>query len=121
MIDTSLSGPGTRAHPSRDLLRHWFDPLTLVRGEALLRTGGVLELRPGTDGSVHGVVRGSHRPRYETRVRLIQNTRGLQLETECSCPVGVDCKHAAALLLRLLALGSGSDRPACVPPLAPTS
>ena len=121
MIDTSLSGPGTRAHPSRDLLRHWFDPLTLVRGEALLRTGGVLELRPGTDGSVHGVVRGSHRPRYETRVRLIQNTRGLQLETECSCPVGVDCKHAAALLLRLLALGSGSDRPACVPPLAPVT
>ncbi|HET8994975.1 MAG TPA: SNF2-related protein [Rhodococcus sp. (in: high G+C Gram-positive bacteria)] len=40
---------------------------------------------------------------YQAEIQLIPGPRGLEFEFgECSCPVGLDCKHTVALLLTLL-------------------
>jgi len=46
-----------------------------------------------------GKVKGSARLPYETVVQFYESQEGLWVESECTCPVGFDCKHAAALLL----------------------
>ncbi|TAM59753.1 MAG: DEAD/DEAH box helicase [Rhodanobacter sp.] len=64
-----------------------------------------LQFTPGEDlddddaSTLDGIVRGSEKQPYRCRVELQVHDQWLTLDTDCSCPVGVDCKHAAAMLL----------------------
>ncbi|HEY4294375.1 DEAD/DEAH box helicase [Luteibacter sp.] len=51
---------------------------------------------------------------YEMEVRFYDSIDGLWIESACTCPVGHDCKHAAALLLAAL------EKPSATPPRAIT-
>lgn len=46
-----------------------------------------------------GVVRGSERDPYRCVIRLRMDRQGFDLDSNCSCPVGLHCKHVAAVLM----------------------
>ncbi len=81
-----------------------FDERTLQRAADYVRRRRVTELRFGNDSSadncvIEGTVRGSQRQPYRSRVEVERHGSWLTLATTCSCPVGDECKHAAAILL----------------------
>ncbi|MFT7723635.1 MAG: DEAD/DEAH box helicase [Roseateles sp.] len=90
-----------------DTLRLHVLPATFARGQALHHGGRVLSpgmepLGPGR-WHLHGEVQGGAPRPYETSA-VVQVTDDGQVRTfegDCSCPVGVDCKHAVALTLSL--------------------
>ncbi|MBD5786116.1 DEAD/DEAH box helicase [Cellulosimicrobium terreum] len=79
------------------------------RGAAYQAEGRVLEVGwDGRDLSLTGRVRGQGRNTYSCTVYLVRAGQRLELETaECSCPVSIDCKHAAALLIEAAELAAG--------------
>jgi superfamily II DNA or RNA helicase len=91
------------------LLQHaeWasnFDERTLQRAADYARRQRVVAIRftPGrhaSHGIIEGDIRGSARQPYHCRVEVQAHDAWLTLDTDCSCPVGVDCKHAAAMLV----------------------
>ncbi len=60
---------------------------------------------------LRGSVRGSGQQRYTVEVSL-EGPAGRILGGLCSCPVGVNCKHAVAVLLAALAASGGGTQPA---------
>jgi len=48
---------------------------------------------------LEGKVQGTQRRPYEVSVQFFKDGRTLEAEGDCTCPVGFDCKHMAALLL----------------------
>ncbi len=91
------------------LLQHseWasnFDERSLERAADYARRQRVTELTfsAGADDRscmLDGVIRGSARQPYRCHVALQAHERWLTVDTECSCPVRQECKHAAAMLL----------------------
>ena len=82
-------------------LRTAFAEADLRRGRHLAQAGQVQDLQQREVGGalqLSGEVQGSRRTPYEVVVSLQRSKRGVLLETSCSCPVGQNCKHAAALL-----------------------
>lgn len=77
-------------------------PLSLSRGRTVERSGAVEELVWEAAGFRLGaVVRGSSAESYRVNVRLDLGIPGRTtiLSGTCSCPVGRNCKHVAAVLL----------------------
>ncbi|MGH3697523.1 MAG: SNF2-related protein [Pseudonocardiaceae bacterium] len=78
------------------------DAQTYARGLAYARQRAVLHMEwDGTEGAMRAVVRGSSGSAYRTAVYL-EPTGGAQLAFafgECTCPVGIDCKHVVAVAL----------------------
>ncbi|MEO8778738.1 MAG: SNF2-related protein, partial [Rhodanobacter sp.] len=101
--------------------RH-FDQGTLVRAAGYYHGKHVVELRhaPRDDGDLLiGAVRGKERRPYRCSVRLTLDDGTLELDTDCSCPVGRRCKHAAALLMMATATPCElwpAGKPAAAPP-----
>jgi superfamily II DNA or RNA helicase len=108
-----------------DDLRQWllhyewrstFDDRMLQRGLDYAARRRVLELElqaADPQGALlRGAVAGSGGRRYECEIRLVPQDRWLLLETDCTCPVGAECKHAAAMLLSVM---TGAAMPAPVP------
>ncbi|MDE0826123.1 MAG: SWIM zinc finger family protein [Akkermansiaceae bacterium] len=58
---------------------------------------------------IHGVVLGNYRADYETDIEFHLGGGRIRFFTECTCPVGYQCKHAAALLFQCQALRSTDD------------
>ncbi len=94
---------------------------TYRRGVAYARDGRVLRCTwdPGAHNLV-GNVRGSHGHTYTTTVQLLplhadawNVERGL-----CSCPVRVDCKHVAAIVIAAVEATRVRTQPAPPPPVA---
>ncbi len=91
------------------LLQHveWasnFDERTLQRAAdyAVRRRVVALRFAPGDHAdrcSLAGDIRGSQQRPYHCRIGVQAHDTRLTLDTACDCPVGVDCKHAAAMLL----------------------
>lgn len=93
-----------------NLLRRWvdqcgepaiwsvFDRRSLERGFDYAAEGRVLEISAGGDG-FFARVRGSGRKVYRVHVRVLPPGSRLPVDCDCSCPVGVDCKHAVAALV----------------------
>ena len=73
-------------------------PQSLSRGLAYARSGRVIDVEINLDGELTGLVRGSQRQPYEVVVELDQED-GQPEWTSCSCFVGGDCKHVAAVLI----------------------
>ena len=57
----------------------------------------------------YAIVLGSGRFSYEVFVTLLSDPDGYFLDCECSCPVGIDCKHAAATLFALMDALKGTE------------
>jgi superfamily II DNA or RNA helicase len=89
------------------LLQHaeWrsnFDDRTLGRAQAYARGGMVHGLKTRFDDGQYMLtaeVDGSHGERYGCRVVVSEYDDLLVVDTDCRCPVGIDCKHAAAMLM----------------------
>lgn len=76
-------------------------PEAFARGLVYVRDGRVrtVEYDPETR-VVHGRVSGAHHAAYATTVQLAGGGTGLRAHRgRCSCPVALDCKHAAAVLI----------------------
>jgi superfamily II DNA or RNA helicase len=73
---------------------------TYGRGVAYARQRAVLHMEwDGADSLLHSVVRGSTGHTYETAVYFRPSRGGSELAFafgECTCPVGVNCKHVVA-------------------------
>jgi len=57
-----------------------------------------------TDNVLDGRVQGTDRQPYRVHIEFEQDEDELFVDGECSCPVGYDCKHVAALLIAGLEL-----------------
>ncbi|WP_313347872.1 DEAD/DEAH box helicase [Stenotrophomonas sp.] len=90
-----------------DLLR-WLDGWTLEKGERCL--SGVHHLQQ-QGALLTADVQGSARQPYTVSIdlRASTRTRVSRLQGDCSCPVGYNCKHVAAVLLATLT--SSPDMP----------
>jgi superfamily II DNA or RNA helicase len=81
----------------------WLDEDTFRRGTDYARNGWVLRcLWSGDAGSLVGSVRGNHGRAYATSARLVRDPAGTWVFAggRCSCPMQVDCKHVAALVIK---------------------
>ncbi len=83
-----------------DDIRRAVAPNAFHAGQAYHRDGRVMSLRVSADGTaVVAGVRGSHRSPYHLSIELIHRRNGaLTIEGSCTCPVGFNCKHVAAVL-----------------------
>lgn len=80
-----------------------FSSSTLERARKIRRSGKILQFEsaPG-GGSINAKVRGSNGEIYKTVVKLSRRKNTLDVEGDCTCPVGFNCKHVAALMLEAL-------------------
>lgn len=79
-------------------LEHNIDDLYLARGLEYARSGRVSGLHRDSSGTLFALVKGTAARPYRVAVRLEKNGRGVDVEGECTCPVGYNCKHVAAAL-----------------------
>ena len=87
---------------SQQQLEHWFDAVTFHRAQAYLQAGKVVKLEYNSDLSeISAQVWGAAFTPYRQFISLKQNSSGWQLQNRCTCPVGANCKHVLAVLLRL--------------------
>lgn len=94
-----------------DDLEGWAGARSVERGRSYQRGGRVKDLRIAADGALLATVTGTER--YATTVALGPGRGRGALEASCTCPVGVDCKHAVATVAEYLqALADGRDVPA---------
>jgi superfamily II DNA or RNA helicase len=90
---------------TRHQLEDAFGDTTLARGIGCAREGRILRVDvEGGGGAVAALVQGGARKPYRVVVRLSRNRAGvLAVYGSCSCSVGFNCKHAAAVLWSLTA------------------
>jgi SNF2 family DNA or RNA helicase len=85
-----------------------FEPNVLKRGEDYLRLGQVVEVAEAPDGIVIGRVSGSDPMPYSVRLIIRQGARP-HIVGKCTCPVGQQCKHCAAVGLAWLSRPSAAE------------
>lgn len=88
-------------------LLSYFDRLTWRKGEDYFRRGKVLNYALEPMNELTGIVSGSYSNQYDVTVFLSEDGNDLY-ETDCSCPIGGNCKHTAALAIAYLAGSSSS-------------
>lgn len=76
-----------------------FDHATLIRGEEYAQRGLVLSVSANEVGTIHSVVSNGRRDRYRQTIRFGKDS----LAGDCTCPVGFNCKHVAAVLVSIAA------------------
>jgi len=71
------------------------------RGVDYYKNGRVLSCKVTSDTSITGMVKGSGQSRYRQHISLRWNNRSelAEIYGDCSCPVGFNCKHVAAVML----------------------
>jgi hypothetical protein len=120
---TSIAGvDGSFAHSlANEAIIAMAGPEAFARAQVYVREGHVTGLELDVERRIiSGRVKGSHHASYASSVQLAVGIDGpgqMPLHVHrgrCSCPVGVDCKHAAAVLIAargLPALSSQLGRP----------
>ncbi len=89
-------------------LRRAVGSAAFERGLEYVRKGRVLEANVESSGRIRGLVKGSEWKPYEQRIGL----DGKAIDGFCTCPIGENCKHVAAVLLDLM----GQDEVVELPP-----
>ncbi len=87
---------------SEDDIRRACGAHAFSRGSGYQRLRRVLKLAMNDDGLLIGSVQGTERRPYRQTVEVQQNGHGVDIMGECTCPIGFNCKHVAALLLEAL-------------------
>jgi len=73
------------------------------RAERYVHQGRVRDVGPGdAAGTLIGHVQGTERKPYEQHIRVVGDGQHRRIIGWCSCPVGANCKHVAAVLLAAL-------------------
>lgn len=109
MVTISMADSAT-LFDIKDILRG-FSSTTLKRGLAYQRRGRVRDLAIADDGAtISARVVGSRQYRVSIGVLQADPERS-RFATDCSCPIGLDCKHAAAVLYEAVARGRNQARP----------
>ncbi|MBN8482845.1 MAG: hypothetical protein J0L88_14775, partial [Xanthomonadales bacterium] len=92
------------------------DRPTLDKGADYLRQGRVREIRFNRDGGDGGIllgsVKGSEPQPYTVGIRIAVNGGRPHVDTQCTCPLEGECKHVAAIALKML-----GARPTDLPPV----
>jgi ERCC4-related helicase len=88
------------------LWRRGFDRGSLTRGlgyanEASIEVSQVFRV-DGDSVSCEAMVKGTEKNPYLTSVGFFSTGRSWAIDAECSCPVGMYCKHGASVILLLL-------------------
>ncbi|MCL7928632.1 SNF2-related protein [Halomonas llamarensis] len=104
----------------------FFDPNSLQRGKRYASQGRVLDgvtLERDEEWLIlSGAVEGSEKRPYKTHITINIISLDDEFITDCSCPVGVGCKHAVALIQTFLnQMGNGPEVFAASQPLHPAS
>ena len=82
---------------------NWLGPVVVAKAQEYLSAVSAVKWRDPV--TLTGSVKGTRARPYDVVVRFYEDDIGEPCgEGECSCPVAVDCKHAAALLLAALDL-----------------
>jgi len=76
-------------------LKDHFDTLTLQRARDYMLRGLVVSVEPLLDGEIEGRVSNGRGKRYTQHISV----RKGMVDGNCSCPVGYNCKHVAAVLM----------------------
>ncbi|MBK1716161.1 SNF2-related protein [Thiocystis violacea] len=99
-----------------DTIHHAFPPAFLERGRRYARDGHVLTADlDAASATLVGRVRGSGGRVYQCVVQVVTPANAApRLLARCSCPVGLNCKHAAAMLLNLAERRPPAEKPAPV-------
>jgi superfamily II DNA or RNA helicase len=82
-------------------LLSYFDSWTRIKGDDYFRRNKVVSHSRRADGQIFGKVSGSGGKIYRTAISL-DKAEARIVDTECSCPMVADCKHAAALVQAFL-------------------
>jgi superfamily II DNA or RNA helicase len=90
-------------HNLQIALPRLFDAETRRRADALVANGNVLAVQ-GTlhDGRLLSKVRGSTGNSYQQVIRISPGQDGTRVDGSCTCPIGFNCKHVAAVLISAL-------------------
>src|SRR5271170_5188803 len=106
---------------SEDDLLRVLGAATIDKGEFLWLDDRVRQVEVAAGGTwISGNVFGSRPRPYSQTIMLASNGRAVTINGYCSCPVGVNCKHVAAVLLQHLEL-QGTDNAPLVTATAPES
>ncbi len=86
---------------TEDAVRAAVTPNAFAAAEAYVREGRVRRIEADEDiDLITAKVQGSAKKPYSQMIWLERDKRGkLNIDGDCSCPVGVNCKHVAAVLL----------------------
>ncbi len=85
---------------TEDDVTSWLGAKEVAKGHTY--TDAVHELEV-SDERIIALVTGTARQPYTSTARLVQHKNGkLSLINGCTCPVGMDCKHVAAMLLKAI-------------------
>ncbi|MFT3790554.1 MAG: DEAD/DEAH box helicase [Rudaea sp.] len=91
-----------------DLIDDALDARTQAKGADYLRRGLVRSLRYGDmgpeSGRLKGEVQGSEPRPYTAGIQIEGILADADIDTHCTCPLGGDCKHVAAIALKLLGI-----------------
>ena len=79
-------------------LQDHFDAKTLQRARGYAAEGHVLSVEPQGEGRLRARVSNGRGQTYTQRIGLDPRGRGL-IDGVCTCPVGYNCKHVAAVLM----------------------
>ena len=86
-------------------IKNEFDPGSYARGISYYNQGRVTKLKLLKQAAdyldLYGEVTGSFR--YAQEITVYKNAFDVDVEGECSCPVGFNCKHVVAVLLEYIA------------------
>ena len=88
---------------NRQLIEDWLGRAVAERGQAYVPR--VSQLR-WDEETLFAQVQGSQRRPYEVSIECNEDEDGPWIAGECSCAVGFDCKHVAAVLLANLKIGT---------------
>ncbi|MBI1319431.1 MAG: hypothetical protein GC168_10865 [Candidatus Hydrogenedens sp.] len=108
-LDDELSLQETLPEDFYTFMTRVFRKQARDRGINYALAGNVIAIDLPVPARIDAEVLGSHGNYYE--VSIDNEYSSGSCETVCSCPVGVDCKHGAAVLYRLLAAAVASEVP----------
>ena len=89
-------------------LRDYFDAGTVQRGQDYARRGLVTSIEPLAEGKFKSRVSNGRGESYQQRITI---GRGF-VDGACSCPVGQNCKHVVAALIKWAERDVGTQHPA---------
>jgi len=99
-VETS-AGQSVWSALSWDDLSRWAGPRSVSRGRSY-RTA-VINLAVAADGSLLAWIEGTERYATVVKVAKSKSKAGtLKLSSQCTCPVGISCKHAVAVVVAYL-------------------
>ncbi len=99
-----LEAPVLSSFISLNLIRNHLGLNAFSRGKSYQQEGRVTDLYVSPNRtSITGAVEGSREEPYQQSITLVREIGGgVQIKGLCSCPMGSNCKHVAAVLLEAL-------------------